>query len=637
MLTRMKTVFAVLCWTGFLSAQVAMAQNKTATTPALDGFIFDKGDGVNPWTTPETQKDPGLFRFAVVADRTGGLRTGVFEDAVRKLNLLKPEFVMCVGDLVTGYFEDEKGIEGQWNEFAGIVKNLEAPFFYLPGNHDYSNPVMARKWKERYGRSYYSFSYKSTLFLCVNTEAKGKDGKLDQAQIEYFKNAVAADKSAKWIMVFMHNPIWFKEDEARPSGWKDIQTALEGRNYTVISGHWHGYTKSVRDNQKHFILSTTGGGNNLNGEYFGEMDQLVWITMTEKGPVIANLLLDGVLDEDVVTEKSQKEMSSYLNAFGVTVSPLVITEAVISGRHNVRMKFKNDNDFPARIESRIAANAIVSLQPETMVFHLKPHTVQDAELTVEMRKPVAVEEMPPVTIEAKAFFTPPGFKKELSYKYYADLLADTEHSCAPAKAPVTVDGNLDEWQELPYQADIGGKVTWRENWTGPEDASFRFATAYDKDYLYVAVKLRDDELLVDRSENPWDQDAVAITLDARDETGRGKDLGLQHQFKTHLLFDLSPSEKGRMIWYRQDLLPKDCKAACVKTPSGFNAEIAVPIGYVNEMQKKPWASFRLNVMMNDVDSRGKSQVRWRPDFPSCDPDIGTFTRKFASGGPEGNK
>ena len=51
-----------------------------------------------------------------------------------------------------------------------FVESLEMPFFYVPGNHDISNEVMADVWQERFGRAHYSFLYRGVLFVCLNTE-----------------------------------------------------------------------------------------------------------------------------------------------------------------------------------------------------------------------------------------------------------------------------------------------------------------------------------------------------------------------------------------------------------------------------------------------------------------------------------
>ena len=52
-------------------------------------------------------------------------------DGVNKLNLLQPEFVISVGDLIEGYTENQKELNRQWDEFDGFVKQLQMPFFYI--------------------------------------------------------------------------------------------------------------------------------------------------------------------------------------------------------------------------------------------------------------------------------------------------------------------------------------------------------------------------------------------------------------------------------------------------------------------------------------------------------------------------
>ena len=57
--------------------------------------------------------------------------------------------------------------------------------------------------------------------------------------------------------------------------------------------------KFTRDGYKYYVLATTGGSSKMRGVEYGEFDEVVWVTMTNKGPVIANLLLNGILDENV--------------------------------------------------------------------------------------------------------------------------------------------------------------------------------------------------------------------------------------------------------------------------------------------------------------------------------------------------
>ena len=122
-----------------------------------------------PWTNKPFHNKPENFQFAIVSDRTGGHSEGVFGKGVEKINQLYPEFVMSVGDLIEGYTKNDSLINEQWDEFHKILNPLSSRFFYVAGNHDYSNTTMSKQWKESFGKDYYYFIYKGVLFLVMNT------------------------------------------------------------------------------------------------------------------------------------------------------------------------------------------------------------------------------------------------------------------------------------------------------------------------------------------------------------------------------------------------------------------------------------------------------------------------------------
>jgi hypothetical protein len=254
----------------------------------------------NPWNHLRLNNDPADFQFAIVSDRTGGHRARVFSQAVEKLNLMQPEFVLSVGDLIEGGKEDLEKLAAEWQEFDAFISRLRMPFFYLPGNHDISNPVMARFWKERFGRPYYHFVYRKVLFLMVNTEdpPRVSAGQISTEQLDHFKRVLEENGDVRWTIVAMHKPLWTTA-EVEKTGWLEFEKALAGRPYTVFAGHIHRYQRFLRNGQRYYQLATTGGGSKLRGTRYGEFDHVVWVTMKKDGPVLANLMVEGIYPEDL--------------------------------------------------------------------------------------------------------------------------------------------------------------------------------------------------------------------------------------------------------------------------------------------------------------------------------------------------
>ena len=274
-----------------------------------------------PWTDKPFLNDPHDFQFALVSDRTGGVRTGVFPNAVKRLNELRPEFVVSVGDLIKGgaKLKNERVLREQWQEFNSFIAGFDMPFFYLPGNHDVGNEVADQIWDDLYGVRFYSFTYKDVLFLCLNTQdgPGTKPPLLEDKQIQWAIGELKKHHKVRWTLIFIHQPLWLMEEgiEIRRegkkilrrsnTGWPKIEKALGNRKYTVFAGHVHHYGKYMRNQRAYYTLGTTGGGSRLRGTALGEFDHVTWVTMTDQGPRMANLLVDGILPDDIATESHQ--------------------------------------------------------------------------------------------------------------------------------------------------------------------------------------------------------------------------------------------------------------------------------------------------------------------------------------------
>ena len=294
----MKHIAAATLVLGLLVGAIALSGGqKTAAPSGLQIEVENR----NPWTNLRLNDAAENFHFVVVSDRTGGNRGRIFSQAMEQINLLQPSFVISVGDLIQGYSKDKATLAKEWKELQGYTSKLQMPFFYVPGNHDVANAVESDEWKSRFGRAYYHFLYKDTLFLAMNTDDpyEDKSARISKEQIDYFAGVLKANANVRWIFVCLHKPIWTEKNLAT-NGWLEMEALLKGRKYTVFAGHIHRYQKFVRQGMNYYQLATTGGGSRLRGLRYGEFDQIAWVTVKKtETPIIANMMLDGIYDESL--------------------------------------------------------------------------------------------------------------------------------------------------------------------------------------------------------------------------------------------------------------------------------------------------------------------------------------------------
>ena len=283
-----------------------------------------------PWLHSNFDNGDEKFSFAIISDLWGGNRSGVFEVALQQINLLRPEFIMSVGDLIDGGTEDTEILKKEWDEFDQMASSAIAPLFYAGGNHDLTNTVMRDVWNDRYGPRYYHFIYKDVLFLVLDSEdyddkrmqeiyearkiaieimdgkregnvAKSKyfqmperrTGQIRSEQTKYFTNILNEYPDVRWTFLLMHKPVWMIKGEG---GLVKIESALGDRPYTLINGHFHTYSHTLRNERDYIMLGTTGGSQNDQSDM--AFDHFTMITMTSEGPSIANLKLEGVLNKE---------------------------------------------------------------------------------------------------------------------------------------------------------------------------------------------------------------------------------------------------------------------------------------------------------------------------------------------------
>lgn len=568
-----------------------------------------------PSTAPLPETSPERLRFVVLSDRTGGERAHVFERAVEQVNLLQPDIVMCVGDLIEGYSAEAATVNGQWDELERIVSELDAPFFYTVGNHDISNRDMAAIWRERRGSPYYHFVYADTLFLVLNTEQRHFEGGYDP-QAVYAEKAIGANPGVRHTFVFMHQPVW----HADAAWWRRIERALEARPYTVFAGHRHQYAKSEAAGGVYYRLGTTGGGSSLSGPTMGSMDHFVWVTLNDEGPVVTNVLLDGLLPDDVATEESLQLVDRLREGLWVTPVTALTPEKGWCTLHvanplekplvfKVALTARGINVGPAFAEEVIAPGEIKEL----------PFWFGASESSPD--GPTGIAE-----INWSAVLTgEDGKARDISGVLRVGM--EPERACLPATSDVKVDGDLSEWGKLRYSCEKPMQIKFEPaTWTGPSDCSFEFDTRYDDEFVYIALRVRDDVNLFSPKSLPWSQDGVEVRVNI-DPWTHGKEPD-KNRPSPRLLFGLSGGKTvDEMVYFRRNSMPEGTQAVCLGTEDGHVTEIAIPVAHMNAATGGDWHTFQLSVTVDDYDDPKQpgAQLWWQPDPGSPQGYVGSGT------------
>ena len=636
-----------------LGSACALALLATAGPTWANGTIETDlaADQAVPWTSLAANDAAGDFHFVIVSDRTGGARPGVFESAIPKVNLLEPAFVVSVGDLIEGNTEDQAQLDREWDEFEGFVAGLETPFFYAAGNHDMSNAVMAETWQARFGPSYYRFVYKDVLFLVLNSELFGMvrdmhtpvPGPWTQAeQMAFIAETLQRFPDPRWTIVIIHQPRWDYAD-APQDDWRKVEAMLGQRDYTVFAGHSHRYVKIVRQDRRYITLATTGGGSSLRGLMHGEFDHVALVSMTDAGPRIANLTLDGIQDENVTTAASRDAVLELRSAvYSVPVfgsgtrfdaGSVAFNVANTTGK-DMTVAFNVDpgpdlvyaaQPQPIAVAPGQTERVEIALAASEALGHLPYHAIAPGRAVWSLATDVGGE--------------PFRFEKTTALLPVAPLPM-------PSGPVPSVDGDLADWQALPYAVHRQGDVATAR--TAQTDIAFSFGVREAEGDIYFAVQVVDDDIVASSALGPLVQDGLLVVVDPRNEPQRSANT---RRFEAGRRGHLSRMALGYLTL--ADAAPDpsllflaESRAAVTwktrRTATGYVAEAKVSGAFLNAQAGGAWQMLRIGVTAVDWDAheirnripwhvRGSSgtALHWQPDRFGDAPvaGSGTFQRR----------
>ena len=219
------------------------------------------------------------FSFVVLADVTqpGPNNVDVLRKTVGEVNLLGPDLVFNVGDLIRGYGDRDQWL-AQTKEIRQVMDGLAMPWFPVPGNHDiYWGGKQARPsgehepdYERDIGPLWYAVRHKGCWFIALfSDEGDPKTGKksfsdpnaqvLSPRQTRWLESTLKKAKGSSHIFVFIHQPRWTGGEYGQD--WGRIYPMLSKAGVSaVFGGHHHLLSfDGVRDGVRYYRLGTTGG------------------------------------------------------------------------------------------------------------------------------------------------------------------------------------------------------------------------------------------------------------------------------------------------------------------------------------------------------------------------------------------
>ena len=221
------------------------------------------------------------YHFAIIGDRTGEGSDPwtIFDSAIQQINDREPDFVVMIGDLIQGGAHGDLAIQSRWQEALEHLEKLRRPLFMIPGNHDIDSRAAYEIWQRTIGNTYFSFIYGGNLFLFLNTEEDhaGHGQGFGKEQLAFINASLDSASVSEEIFIFMHRPPWL-EKGSLSSQWTAIKRKLEGKRFSLITGHLHVLGEKVDEGNRYLIVGPTGGKMRLSrNPGLGMVQHYTWV------------------------------------------------------------------------------------------------------------------------------------------------------------------------------------------------------------------------------------------------------------------------------------------------------------------------------------------------------------------------
>lgn len=349
------------------------------------------------------------FTFVVFGDRTGGPHEGinVLAQAVADTNLIEPDLVMTVGDLINGYADDKVWLP-QMKQYKEVMGELICPWFPVAGNHDtyWKSPNKPKGeleplYEMHVGPLWYAFEHKGCFFIVLySDEGNPKTGeksfkkpesqRMSDEQFGWFKGILAKAKDAEHVFVFIHHPRWVSKNSFVNYGddWDKVHKALvkAGNVSGVFAGHIHHMRYDPKDGIDYFSLATVGGAQPGWSPKAGWRHQFHVVTVRKNQVAFASIPVGGIEDPKLIKGDISSQAEVLGRAMPVEYARPIRINADGSVDDTLKATLSNPSKFEIEIEAApTSKDSRWSFTPGHRHLNLKPG--ESLELSFQVTRP----------------------------------------------------------------------------------------------------------------------------------------------------------------------------------------------------------------------------------------------------------
>lgn len=553
------------------------------------------------------------YRFVVMGDNRHNkpvVMPDTYELIIGEVNLLKPAFVVLCGDLILGYTDNDSLIREEWREFKEVTGRFQMPYYLVVGNHDVWDESSQAIYKEECGDLYYSFDYKGSSFIMIDTELAGETDYITGEQLDWLELKLEEKRGARHISVFMHKPLWTFEGEPGKAWNEQVHPLLLKYGVDdVFAGHDHAYYIDYRDGIRYVV---SGGAGAPIGEHpeSGDFHHYLLCTVEDDATTIAVIKPGNITSEEVVLYadvEKHREIRSECLSYPCLEFPLADSEEIILIIANPFSDTINGS-----VEWKLEDFRDWQIEPEEREFSVSP----GCQFGLKFRTVTPPDAWYPTpTVHVSYSFADnkgPAF-------VHRDVRLVPKYDCERIQLPTATDGELSDWGGIET---IGfnkrSHIASRDSiqWGGTVDKSGELAFSWDDDYLYFSARVVDDSVYgTEKAQMLSRADCVILSFDVGDDP-RG--VGKLDEFLTVYFF--GQTEEGVKVHRRwATSAEKVCSVEeieCVvkKTDYGENYEARMPWAALKaDFVPERGSVIGLDIAIPDNDGWGREDwFQWTP-------------------------